>query len=222
MTADEVYRTIQLACNKNQQGYITPNEFNLVIKLGGLGFLDYLLGEVEQYQPGRSLPRVALGMSRTIRLSLAAVIDPISPLTIDGTGLSPYPPNLQLVDSMWTADMKKIRYVQQNSLDSYLNSRITPVATNPIYLINSAGFQFYPITLGAAKLSYVHTPRDIFWGSTPDPNGRPIYDPTTSFDPEWYDADIMEVIVRALAILGMNLQLPQVQQYSQMIKTQGQ
>lgn len=222
MTADEVYRTIQLACNKNQQGYVSPNEFNLIIKLGGLGFLDYLLGEVEQYQPGRSQPRVALGMSKSIRLSLAAVIDPIGPLTIDGTGLSAYPVNLQMVDAMFTSDMKRIRFVQQNKLDSYLNSTITLVATNPIFLINSNGFQFYPITLGAAKLSYVHTPRDIFWGSTPDGNGRPIYNPATSVDPEWYDSDIMMVIVRALAIIGVSLQLSQVQQYAQIIKTQGQ
>ncbi len=222
MTADEVYQTIQLACNKNQHGYVTPAQFNLIIKMGGLGFLDYLLGEVEQYQPGKPQPRIALGMSKTIRLSLAAVIDPIGPLTIDGTGLSPYPTNLQMVDAMFTADMKKVRFVQQNKLDSYLNSSITPVDTNPIFLINSAGFQFYPITLSAANLSYVHTPREVIWAFNLDPNGIPIYDPVNSVDPEWYDADMMQVIVRALALIGVNLQATQVQQYAQMIKTQGQ
>jgi len=222
VTADEVYRTIQLACSKNQSGYIDPDQFNLIIKLGGLGFLDYLLGQVEQYQPGRPQPRVALGMSKTIRLSLAAVIDPISSLAIDGTGLSPYPANLQMVDAMFTTDMKKIRFVQQNKLDSYLNSSITPIDTNPIFLIDSAGFQFYPITLGTAKISYVHTPVEVIWGFNNNPNGDPIYDPTTSVDPEWYDADMMQVIVRALALIGVNLQAAQVQQYAQMIKTQGQ
>jgi hypothetical protein len=222
VTADEVYRTIQIVCSKNQSGYVTPDQFNLIIKLGGLGFLDYLLGQVEQYQPGRPQPRVALGMSKTIRLSLAAVIDPISPIVIDGTGLAPYPANLQMVDAMFTTDMKRIRFVQQNKLGSYLNSSVTPVATNPIFLIDSAGFQFYPITLGGAKISYVHTPVDIIWGFSNNPNGDPIYNPATSVDPEWYDADIMQVIVRALALIGVNLQAPQVQQYAQMIKMQGQ
>lgn len=222
MSIDVIYRLMKFIVNKNLQGYFTPDEFNLIINQAQLEYLNFLLGEVQQYQPGRPQPRVALGMSEKIRSSLAAFIDPPTTLTIDGTGLSPYPADFQLVDTMLTSDMKRVRYVQQDSLFSYLGSVITPVATNPIYLINSAGFQFYPITVGSALLSYVHTPQAIFWNSTPDPNGRPIFQPVGSFDPEWYDVDCFQIIVRALALVGLNLQLPQVMQYSQMIKTIGE
>lgn len=221
MTVDVVYRLMQFCINKNQQGYLTPAEFDLVINQAQLDLLNYLLGQVQQYQPGRPYPRVGLGMSETIRSSLAALIDPLTTLTIDGTGVAAYPDDFQFTDTMLTTTMQRVRYVQQDSLFSYLGSVITPVAAHPIYLINSAGFQFYPITLGNALLSYVHTPRAIVWNFNPDANGRPIYTPTGSFDPEWYDVDCFQLIVRALALVGLNLQLPQVMQYSQMIKTQG-
>ena len=59
-------------------------------------------------------------------------------------------------DAMWTLyGLYKIRFVQQDRLDDYYHSTIDPVVTNPIYLINHEGFQFYPENIGAAKMSYV-------------------------------------------------------------------
>jgi len=46
--------------------------------------------------------------------------------------------------------------------------------------------------------------------------------PTISVNPVWDDATMLEIIVRALAIIGVNLQLNVVEQYSMAIKNQGQ
>ena len=66
---------------------------------------------------------------------------------------------------MFDANLNRIRFVPQHKLFSYLNSTIDPVATNPIYLIQSNGFQFYPITQGTAKFECIvmQTPDAIFW-----------------------------------------------------------
>jgi hypothetical protein len=42
-----------------------------------------------------------------------------------------------------------------------------------------------------------------------------------STNPAWYEVDAMQVVVRALAMVGVNLQLGAVQQYAAMIKNQG-
>lgn len=46
--------------------------------------------------------------------------------------------------------------------------------------------------------------------------------PIISVNPVWDEATILEIIVRALAIIGVNLQLNTVEQYSMNIKNQGQ
>lgn len=222
MTVDFAYQLMQDICSKNQAGYIKPAQFNRWINQAQLSYLDYLFGLVQQYQPGRPIAKVEIGLSQTIRQILTAFIDAPTTLTVDGTGLAPYPADFQRVDAMYTTDTKRIRYVQQDSLSSYLESRIDPVAQKPIYLIQSDGFQYYPLTLGAAKLSYVKTPRTIVWASNPDPNGIPIYDPINSVDPLWYDLDMEDIIARALKIAGVNLQSVPVSQYAEQLKQAGQ
>jgi hypothetical protein len=223
MTVDFMYSICLYAVAKNkQQGYLSPDDFNNVINQGQYGYLDYLLGEFQQYTTGRPIARVQFGMSEQVRQSLTAFIQRPVPLTVDVTGLSAYPTDFEQVDAMYTTAMDRIRYVAQHKLPATLKSVIDPVATNPIYLIVDQGFQFYPLSLGSALLSYVKTPPDIKWAFVPDVNGLPVYDPANSADPLWYNVDCFQVMVRALALVGVNLQVPQLEQYSNIIKTQGQ
>lgn len=223
MTVDTVYNIVKYIVAKNiQQGYVSPKDFNTMINQAQLMYMDYLLGEFEQYQYMRPVARVQFGMNMQVRQSLTPLIQQFVPMTIDATGLSLYPDDYQQIDAMMTTGDNPIRYCQQHQKAAFIKSRIDPIASNPIYLIQDTGFQFYPIALGSAKLSYVKTPPEIVWASNPDANGRPVYDPTNSVDPIWFDLDIQEVIVRALKPIGVSLQAPQVVQYASEIKNVGQ
>lgn len=227
MTVDTMYRLIQYAANKNQSGYIDPADFNLIINQGQLLYLDFLIGPPEQYQPGRPIPKVSLSLTEEVREILTAFIGPLSQLTIDNTGLAIYPADFQRVDSMLTTALDRIRYVHQDFLWSNLKSKIDPVISNPIYLIENGGFRFYPnvsyngVALASSLLSYIKTPRTIFWDFTLVA-GLPVYKPGTSVDPLWYDVDCFEVIARALRIVGVNLQSNVISQYAEEVKNQAQ
>ena len=172
---------------------------------------------------------------------------------------------------MRTSAFARVRFVQQDSLYSYYNSTIDPIATNPIYLIEPDGFKFYPITLGSAVLTYVKNAPEMIWGYCLDANGRQVYNPTApptttttptasptsptttttsttsttstttttttsttttttsslncitySIQPIWYDVDLLEIIARTLKLVGVSLQIGQVEQYANQITTQGQ
>jgi len=214
---------MKYATAKNgSQGYLSEDDFNLVINTGVRSQMTYLLGTFQQYMPGRPVARVELGQNSMIRQRLApAILNAV--LTIGGDGKSPYPADYLQVDSMYTnSGQKRIRYVEQHALDANVNSRIDPVSTNPIYLIENDNFQFYPISLGQAKLSYVGNPPNILWAFTLDGNGRPIYDDVNSVQPIFDDLFMYEAICRALMLVGVNLQLGVVMQYSQEIKNTGQ
>lgn len=222
-TINDVYQICTYAVGKNlQQGYLSPADFNLVINQAQKSYVAYLLGEFQQYQPGRPTARVEFGQNTVVRQRLSPIIYQIN-LAINPTGFSPYPADYLQADAMWSLyGYQRIREVQQNFLYSTYNSVIDPIANWPIYTIEDAGFRFFPVTLGSAKLSYVAQPPDMVWGYTLNPNGIPVYSPGTSVQPVWDDATILEIIVRALRLVGVNLQYNDVSAYANQIQVQGQ
>ena len=231
MNVNDMYRICQFAVNKAQNGYLSPSDFNLVINQAQTSYQDYLLGEFQQYQYGRPQARVNYSQNENIRQRLTPLITEAT-LTINSTtGESPYPADYIQVDAVVTNDFKRVRFVPQDSLYSYYNSEIDPVVTNPIYLIEPNKFQFYPKTLGSAILTYVKNAPDIVWAYT-TVSGRPVYAPTQTgvgvtpttgtVQPVWDDVDLLEIITRALKLIGLNLQDGIVSQYANQITQTGQ
>lgn len=222
MTVDFTYQVLQFLVNKNQDGYLSPDQFNLIINQSQNSWSDYLLGQFQQYIPGKPQSRVQYSENQITRQRLAPVIYGYI-LNPDPTGFAPYPGDYVQTDAMWTIyGNGRIRYTEQEHLYSTVNSSIDPVATNPIYLIEDEGFRFYPLTIGQAKLNYVRNPPAIIWGYTEDSENRPVYNPATSADPVWADVDMLEIISRALRMVGVNLQANVVSQYANEIKDRGQ
>ena len=221
MNVNDMYRICQFAINKAQNGYLTPSEFNLIINQAQVSYQDYLLGEFHQYQSGRAQARINYSQNENIRQRLSPLITEAT-LTINGTsGESPYPADYVQADTIITTAFKRVRFVQQDSLYSYYNSEVDPIATNPIYLIEPSGFQFYPKTLGTALLTYVKDAPTIVWAYT-IVSGRPVYDSGASDQPVWADVDLLDIIARALKLVGVNLQAGQVEQYANQVTQQGQ
>ena len=259
MNVNDMYRICQFAVNKAQNGYLTPSEFNLTINQAQVSYQDYLLGEFQQYQYGRPQARINYSQNENIRQRLSPLITNAT-LSINGSGEATYPVDYVQADTIITTTFNRVRFVQQDSLYSYYNSEIDPIATNPIYLLEPTGFQFYPVTLGSAILTYVKNAPEIVWGYCLV-NNRPVYNPappptttttttaspattttaspattttaapttttttlscTYSVQPVWDDVDLLEIIARALKLIGLNLQDGQVQQYANQVTQTGQ
>jgi ABC-type transport system substrate-binding protein len=235
MNVNDMYRICQFAINKAQNGYLTPSEFNLVINQAQISYQDYLLGEFQQYQYGRPQARVNYSQNEDIRQRLTPLIAQATLAPNSTSGIAAYPTDFLQVDAMWEADgVRRVRFVPQDSLYSYYNSEIDPIISNPIYLLQNDQFQFYPKNIasisGNPKISYVKSAPDIIWGYT-TVSGRPVYNPTPynpstqpngSQQPVWYDVDILEIITRALKLIGLNLQDGMVEQYANQITQTGQ
>ena len=220
MNVNDMYRICQFAVNKAQNGYLTPSEFNLTINQAQVSYQDYLLGEFQQYQYGRPQARINYSQNENIRQRLSPLITSAT-LTINGSGESAYPADYVQADTIITTAFNRVRFVQQDALYSYYNSQIDPIATNPIYLLEPTGFQFYPVTLGSAILTYVKDAPEIVWAYT-TVSGRPVYSSGTSVQPVWDNVDLLEIIARALKLIGLNLQDGQVQQYANQVTQTGQ
>jgi hypothetical protein len=242
MNINDMYQICQYAINKAQNGYLTPSQFNLLANQAQVSYMDYLLGEFQQYQIGRPQSRVNYSQNSDTRQRIAPFIKN-AVLTTDADGLALYPNDYLQTDSVRTSTNERLRFVQPDSLYSYLRSEIDPIVSNPIYLIQDLGYKIYPnttdngVTLTNLKLSYVMNPPSMQWGYCLDSNGRPVYNPTAppqttttttlanctfSIQPLWYDIDKLEIIARILKLVGVSLQTGQVEQYANMVTTQGQ
>ncbi len=226
MTVDYVYQLVLYAAAKNlQDGYVSPDDFNNVLMpTAQRSYLDFLLGEYQKYQLQRPIAVVEFGQNERIRDSLAPLIYGTVLNINPATGIAPFPSDYEYPDAMWSLyGIYNIRFVQQDRLSSYYRSTIDPIADNPIYLIQHEGFHFYPETLGNARMSYVRNPPSIFWGYDIDPATElPVYNPLKSQDPVWSDTDMFQIVVRALALIGCNLQLGVLMGYANDIKNGGQ
>jgi hypothetical protein len=222
VNVNDVYQIVLYAINKNQNGYLDSDEFNRLINLAQNSYVSFLLGSLQTYQAGRPIAKVELGQNSVVRQRLSPVIYGYI-LNVDVNGNSPYPLDYFQTDSMWSIyGYKRIRYVDQDRWFSTYNSVIDPIANYPIYMLKDTGFEFAPTTIGQAKMSYVRNPPPIQWGFDLDVNGRRVYSPANSNDPIWDEISILEIIVRCLSLVGLNLQINQVMAYSQEIKNQGQ
>ena len=222
-TVDDVYQIITYSVGKNlQQGYVSPADFNLVINQAQKSYASYLLGNFQQYQPGRPQARVEFGQNTVVRQRLTPIIYGYN-LSVDSSGFSPYPGDYLQQDAMWSFyGYNRVREVQQQYFYSIYNSVIDPVGSWPVYMLEYDGFRFFPNNINRAKLSYVRNPPDMIWGYTLNGNGIPVYNPASSTQPVWDDASILEIIVRALRIIGVNLQYNDVNAYANEIKQIGQ
>lgn len=222
MTINDVYELCLYILNKFQGGGLTPTEFNRVINVAQRSYMSWLLGTMQTYQPGRPIAQVELGNNASVRQRLTPSIYEYN-LAVNADGFSPYPGDFLQVDAMWNIyGFDRVRWVGQDRWYSTANSVIDPVATNPIYRIRDVGLFFLPLNIGAAKMSYVRNPPDMVWAFTLDGNQREVYDPANSVQPIWDDLSILDIIVRALRIIGVNLQADQVSQYATEIKQTGQ
>lgn len=227
MDANQMYEVWLFALSKNlQQGYASPSDFYTCINMGQRSYEDYLLGEYQKYQIRRPISVVEIGQNERITDSLAPLIYSTI-LPINGTtGIAPRPSDYEYVNAMFGVyGNYNIRFTQEDRKDSYIHSEIDPIAENPVYLIQHEGFKFFPTRPfgeDQAYMSYIRNAPSIVWGYTLDSNGIPAYNPATSQNPVWSDTDCLQIIVRALALAGVNLQFGVVLQYANDIKNNGQ
>jgi hypothetical protein len=223
MTIDQVYKFVDFIIKKsNAGGYLSPEEFNLIINRAQIQYFNKLYGNQNDYRYDRPVPKIAYAITEKISNSLSPFLSDSTSLTIDSAGKVDIPSDLfQTVSLTHTIDgvEYEITRVEQdriaNNLSSYYDA---PTADYPIYAQLRTKFQFYPKNLGTANLFYLKKPTDMVWAYT-TVAGRPVYNSGSSVQPLWKDMDMNEIIYIALSYIGVNLKDGDVSQFAQ-LKTQ--
>ena len=227
---NELYEFVQFVANKEQNGYIKPNEFNLAADRAQMQFFMERYNNPAEYQPGRPIPRVAFQQTQKVSDDLRVFV------TTESINNAQSIPALgdeyvHLV-SLRTTNGRHVKLLDDSELGHVLNSALTPPSsTYPVAYIVNNQINIVPGTVGCT-LTYLRRPAKPEWvffqnssGEPTDASGNPItypiFDDANSTDLEFPDETFNEIAIRILSFVGINLRENQLSQFAELKKQQG-
>lgn len=220
MNINDCFKILAYLVDKYQGTDISPEEFNRIFPMAERSYFDMLSGGVEDFQPGRPVPRIGLGMGNNVNEPLARFMQ-TTPLTIT-SGSANVPSNLFRVVSMRTTDNVDISKIDHAKLANKINSSIdAPTISKPCFNEIGSTYKFYPTSLTAANLTFIRLPIAPVWGFT-TVSGRPVYDATNSVQSEFGDADLNKIIMRAVGLVGISINDQLIIQAANQVKAKGE
>ena len=208
ISVDTVYKTVLLILNKEQRGYMTPDEFN---KIGQQVQLEIFEKYFEDLNQIVRAPQTDADYAD--RLSYLeekiSIFENNSTYTVSGGVV-----NLSDVHRLNTVTYNNIELQKVGRKEYYniIKSPLTkPTELYPIYLQEGNSLKIEPTSIGLIDISFIKKPLNINWNFVADA-GLGIFVFTTSgtTDFELHSSEQTEVILRVLAYAGIVIRDPQI------------
>ena len=194
ISVDTVYKTVLLILNKEQRGYMTPDEFN---KIGSQVQREIFEAYFEDLNQQLRIPQSDMEYSDRVAVTDEKIAEfktendqTVAEKTIGGTNPFTTPSELYRLGSITyepnTSTYKEIQRVGRAEIYNIRKAPLTAPTTNyPIYLYEDNKALVYPQTIvnpAHVKMQYVKKPTDVRWGYYPGVLGQLIHD-TTAYGP---------------------------------------
>ena len=221
ISVNTVYRTVLLIINKEQRGYLTPDEFNKTAAQVQLEIFNEYFEDLNQQV---RVPDNDTEYSDRIKnLQQKIAIFQTDGTCLYNTSISGFNTPLVLdfykLGTVIYNDEKEVQYVQPNELLELNLSPITkPSNYWPVYTYKNSIIKVYPRTITSGiSCTYVRKPIDPIWNFTIGGNYEYIYSPplsTTnpSIDFELHPTEQTSLITRILLYSGIVINDPQIVQ----------
>jgi len=222
---NSVYQKVLALSNKEQRGYITPQEFNLLAdKAQNEIYENYF----HQLNIAQLKPKSIENESDTVetirqKLDFFVTKEDLSISNSDGKALefNPSVPSHRVIKIVDTVNNRQATKVEYSELHEILSNPLTaPTTNNKIYvnLISNVGFQFYPIPGGTGtnddyKIYYYRQPQAPSWPYV-IVGGNALYNSAGNLaqDFELHTSEEENLVNRILMLAGLTIKQPTVQQ----------
>ncbi len=190
ISVDTVYKTVLLILNKEQRGYMTPDEFN---KIGSQVQREIFEAYFEDLNQQLRIPQSDVEYSDRVAITDEKIAEfktendqTVAEKTIGGTNPFTTPSELYRLGSITyepnASTYKEIQRVGRAEIYNIRKAPLTAPTTNyPIYLYEDNKALVYPDTIvdpTHIKMQYVKKPSDVRWGYYPGSLGQLIHDTT--------------------------------------------
>ena len=213
INVNTVYQTVLLILNKEQRGYMTPDEFNKTATQVQLQIFQKYFEDLNQAsrvpQNDMDYADRVLGIDekislfrRTVTVNRAADIGS----QVYRLGTVTFQPSI--------GEAIELERLQRNEYYNITKSPLSrPTEKFPIYLFQDNKIFSYPTTATPLNLDFVTRPNDVVWGFVRDQNTQVLlYNASTSTDFQLDQVEQTEVVLRILSYAGVIIRDPQIVQ----------
>lgn len=226
---DLIYKTLLTIINKENQGYVSPTEFNILANnVQSEIFRGYFEDEnKDKTKKNRGYTNKGysnLDFNERQRIDQFADSSDISKET-DGRFL--LPEDLYFIEDDGITPIENnvesgnvIEEVERSTIGYLKNSLSAPSILYPVYERYGSHIIIYPETLTDIRMKYIRTPKAPKWTYFVTGNGNELFDPSNSSfqDFELHESEFTNIVNRLLTYFGINLRESEVIQIAETLK----
>lgn len=206
ISIDTVYQKVLAIANKEQRGYITPQEFNLFANQAQLDIFEQYFYDLNQFSrmKGNSTEYADMVDLLNEKISRFASVDPVSYSTAHS--VFSLPGTLYRLGTVIYKE-KEVEEVQDNDL-LYLNMSplAKPSENRPVYVQRDNGLAVFPDSITAdVKISWIRKPDPVEWGYIVV-GGKAMYEPGRSVNFLLHQTEETELVIQILKLAGIQME----------------
>lgn len=219
VSVDTVYQRVLAILNKEQRGYVTPQEFNLFANQAQLDIFEQYFYDINQF--GRMH-----GNDTEYSDMLSVLNEKINIFETNG--------NMTYSSNYWStpSDLYRLGTIIYNNIEAervnaneylYINASPLTKPTNdrPIFVASTSGYKVY----GASELTsgvscnYIKKPATVAWGYN-TVSGQALYNASNSTNFELHPSEETELVFKILQLAGLSIKELQVYQIGNQMEAQ--
>ena len=210
ISVDTVYQRIQSILNKENRGYLTPQEFNLFANQAQLEIFEQYFFDLNQYE---RLPKKDTEYSNLVKTINERISNFKTSARLSFT--LPYfsmPSDMHKLGTVIYNSTTPVEEIDQKNLLEYTLSPLTaPSTTNPVYIQNIKtsdsvwSITVYPSTIQSLiTATYIRKPVDVSWAYQ-TVVGNALYDSTNSTNFELHNSEESVLVIKILLYAGLSM-----------------
>lgn len=220
---NDVFLTVNSLLNKDDNGYVSPEEFNIFANLAQKSIFDGYFAQENRDRLRKASSMTNRGYSNldfATREKIAQFAADVT-VTKDVNNKFILPTDTYFIedDGILSAAGKVVTETPRHIFGYLKNSGATPSATFPVYEKYAGYIKILPDTITSVDIKYLRQPKMPKWTYTVV-SGTEMYDPTNgSFqDFEIHPSEFSRLVVTILSYCGMNIREEQVVEVAEALK----
>jgi len=220
VSIDTVYQRVLALANKEQRGYITPQEFNLFANQAQLEILDQYFHTINQWGRQHGNDTEYSDMLQNYDERLAVFKTTIQPIT-NGTSFA-LPNDLYRLGTVFSANGRTI--IEPVNEDEWAELQSSPLTeasmARPVYRTRDNRIFVTPPGINIITISYIRRPIRVGWGYVVV-NDKALYDPTPNktINFELHPKEQTELVYRILKLSGAAIQRQDIASFAQAMQS---
>ena len=224
VSVDTVYQRVLAILNKEQRGYVTPQEFNLFANQAQLDIFEQYFYDINQFGrvPGNDTEfsdmlnilnekinlfeaNGAMTYNASFYWQTPADLYRLGTIVYGNTVTSKslYPTPNTVVNTTTLVEAERINYNEYLMINQ--SEYLKPTNSRPVFVASTDGYKVYGAAgelITGVTCNYIKNPAEAAWGYQ-IVYGEALYDATTSVDFELHDSEETELVVKILEFAGL-------------------